>query len=185
MALTFAERLATHLEAVLGAPAEPLDHDPEWKAEHAPGLTCLAVPPAGEYGYCTFVSSGLSRLAAGNVEYVISSPFATLEHAALFNMIAAAIQARGTSYALGDVIPIGRPWIEGATAAYLQVSLPYPYGPELEKADAVEPGLRLLWLVPIHASEAEFLQQNDVEALEQRFEDASIDFVDPARPPVV
>lgn len=43
--------------------------------------------------------------------------------------------------------------------------------------------MRFLWLIPITPEEAEFKKQNGLEALEERFEAANFDYLDPSRPP--
>ncbi|MEV0716570.1 suppressor of fused domain protein [Asanoa sp. NPDC050611] len=81
-------------------------------------------------------------------------------------------------------LPIGEPWLPGSTCDHLLVSLPYLHGPDLERCDLPDGHARLLWLLPITASEKTFRREHGTEALEQRFDDAAIDPTDPARAPV-
>lgn len=81
----------------------------------------------------------------------------------------------------GSVIDLQEPWTEGSTLQHLLVTLPYPYGPDLERCQAGTYSVRILWLLPITAGEFALLKQDGLEALEGRFEEAGIDFLDPAR----
>ena len=47
------------------------------------------------------------------------------------------------------------------------------------------PYLRLLWLLPIHPSEAAYARAHGAEALERLFDDAGVMYADPQRPAVV
>src|SRR5688572_19129115 len=67
----------------------------------------------------------------------------------------------------------------------LFVTLPYPYGPDLEWCRWRRSSARLLWLMPIMPSEAAYVDEHGVEALERRFEETQVHFADPDRPPVV
>jgi hypothetical protein len=76
---------------------------------------------------------------------------------------------------IGHTVPIGRPWLEGSRCDHLLVSRPYPFGPELEVA----------WLLPITAAERELKKANGLEALEQLFDDARLEYWNPGRASVV
>lgn len=89
----------------------------------------------------------------------------------------------GARLGLGHTVNIGRPWLPGSLCTHGLISLPYLDGPRLEWLD--EPRVRLLWLVPVTAAEVEFKRANGLEALEQRFEAAQLDYLDPRRPSVV
>lgn len=86
---------------------------------------------------------------------------------------------------LGHTVPIGRPWAPGSACDHLLVSLPYPWGEELEHRTIPGGHLRVLWLLPITPAEKTFRHRHGLEALEQRFEDAGIVPTDPGRPSVV
>ncbi|BEL09916.1 hypothetical protein Q0Z83_081070 [Actinoplanes sichuanensis] len=86
---------------------------------------------------------------------------------------------------LGHTVPIGRPWLPGSSCDHLLVSLPYPWGPELEECELPGGHARVLWLLPITEAEKIYRHQNDLEALEQRLEDAEMNPVDPHRASVV
>ena len=78
---------------------------------------------------------------------------------------------------LGMSVNIGRGWREGSHYDRLLISLPYPYGPNLEICKIVNFTIRYLWLLPIDVAEEGYLQQWGLEALEQKFDKVGIDFL--------
>ncbi|HSI82456.1 MAG: suppressor of fused domain protein [Candidatus Methylacidiphilales bacterium] len=109
---------------------------------------------------------------------------------------------------LSHTVNLGRPWL-GSTASSIcdrgLVSLPYLDGPALEilslddKDSATNgadeggngnsagkgPVVRCLWLIPVTLAEVEYKKANGVEALEAKFEELELNFLDPERPSVV
>jgi hypothetical protein len=71
------------------------------------------------------------------------------------------------------------------TLEHFLVSLPYPFGPQLEHLSISGHNVRLLWLLPITTSERDHKRANGVEALETLFDAAEITYWDPKRRPVV
>src|SRR4051812_10611589 len=54
---------------------------------------------------------------------------------------------------VGHTVPIGEPWLPGSSCDHLLVSVPYPFGPELESCTWQGGHARLLWLLPITEAE--------------------------------
>jgi hypothetical protein len=65
------------------------------------------------------------------------------------------------------------------------VSLPYPFGEELELMNIGDTHAHVAWLLPITDAEREFKVQNDLEALEQKFDDTELEYWDINRKSVV
>jgi hypothetical protein len=89
----------------------------------------------------------------------------------------------GARLGLGHTVNFGRPWLPGSLCSYGLISLPYLDGPTLEWEETTH--TRFLWLIPITEAEKNFKVANGVDALEQRFEEASFHYLDPLRPSVV
>jgi hypothetical protein len=89
----------------------------------------------------------------------------------------------GERLGLGHTVNFGQPWVAGSGCTHGLISLPYLDGPALEWL--VELGVRFLWLIPITAAELAFKRKHGLDALEERFERASFDYLDPERPSVV
>jgi hypothetical protein len=67
----------------------------------------------------------------------------------------------------------------------LLVSLPYLHGPDLEHCPLPNGHTRILWTLPVTATEIAFRREHGHEALEQLFDDHEIDPNDPKRASVV
>lgn len=85
----------------------------------------------------------------------------------------------------GHSVNFGRPWWPGSRCDRGLISLPYLDGPELEWLFLPDHKIRFLWVVPITQSEVNFKRAAGLEALESRFEEAKLDYLDPNRPSVV
>jgi hypothetical protein len=86
---------------------------------------------------------------------------------------------------LWHMVGIGEGWVEGSPLDAILVSLPYLWGPDLEHCQLPDRHIRVLWLIPISEAERQFVREHGVDALEDRFEASSFDYLDPFRPSVV
>lgn len=86
---------------------------------------------------------------------------------------------------LGHSVNFGRPWIGTSKSEYGLVSLPYLDGPSLENLKADSKELKFYWLIPVTFSEVEFKKRNGLESLEELFDRAGFDFLNPERSAVV
>ena len=81
----------------------------------------------------------------------------------------------------GHTFPIGEPWLQGSECEFMLVSVPYPFGPELEVCKLAEGHLHFFWLLPITKAEREFKIREGQEALEQRFDARAVEYWKPDR----
>jgi hypothetical protein len=156
--------------------------------ELVPNLHILSLTP-GEGGriYATAGLWDATHHDGHGLELVLHAPAADNKvHVETLTMVAY-YHATGGDYTLGHghTVPIGRPWVRGSQCDNLLVSLPYPWGPELETCHVPGGHIWVLWLLPITAAEKTFRHTHDLEALEQRFETAGIIPTDPGRKSVV
>lgn len=86
---------------------------------------------------------------------------------------------------VGHTLSIGEGWVPESPLDALLISLPYLWGPKLEHCQLEGRHIQVLWAIPIYESERVFRREQGLDALEQRFEDVSFDYLDPFRPPVV
>jgi hypothetical protein len=85
----------------------------------------------------------------------------------------------------GHTFPLGEGWLPGSSCDHILVSLPYPFGPELEICPLPDGrAVQVLWLLPITEAEKDYRHREGLEALESRFEETEMAFADPARPSV-
>jgi hypothetical protein len=154
-----------------------------------PGFVVSRVAPSSETEAWVYVSNGASQVFTGSeqprLEFLIMSPIDDPIHVETLAMVSNFHADPKYSVHLGKIIQIGRSWMDGSVSDHLLVSLPYPFGPELEVCRYDRGVIRFLWLLPITASEAAFARAHGYEALESRFEDSGIDAIDLHRASVV
>jgi hypothetical protein len=92
---------------------------------------------------------------------------------------------RGGRLGLGHTVPIGEPWLPESLCDHWLISLPYPYGPELQKCHVGDRHVDFVWLLPITESERDFKAIQGVDALEERFEAADLHYWDANRDSIV
>lgn len=161
--------------------------------EHVPGYRALCVGPGPRYGGWSYVSTGCwdaqhEEESGHGLEFVIATSGRDEQQVAdLLAMIAYYHATPDPTFRLdvGHTLGIGTPWLPGSACEDLLVSLPYPFGPELERCSWEGGHARILWLLPITAAERQYSREHGVDALEQRFDEAAIEFWDPERPSAV
>ena len=82
---------------------------------------------------------------------------------------------------LGHTFPLGEPWAEGSVLDHALISLPYPFGPDLEILDSDQLHIHFYWILPVSDKECQFKAKNGLDALESVFEDGEIKFWDLSR----
>lgn len=117
------------------------------------------------------------------LEFLITAPAQDQRHVELVTMAAWYHGRHGLG--AGHTLPIGEPWLTGSTCEFFLVSLPYPFGPQLEVCNFSDWHLHVLWLLPITATERAFKVREGLEALEQRFEACGLEYWVPERASVV
>ena len=150
-----------------------------------PGLRVLEVQPGPRSSQWVYVSAGFgaSHATTGHREFFVIGPRKESWLAQVVAMLGPYHRERGLDF--GHTLPLGEPWFPGSGMDHLLMSLPYTFGPELEVLTAGELDVRFMWVLPIHESERRFKVEYGLEALEQRFDDAQLQYADPGRPPVV
>ncbi|MHB1077176.1 suppressor of fused domain protein [Thiobacillus sp.] len=154
-----------------------------------PGFVVLRVAPAIQTDPWVYVSMGAWQIevpGGERMEFFLISPHESPRHVETLAMLAHFHADPRYRLHIGKVIDIGQSWIDDSNLHNLLVSLPYPYGPPLEWCD-VGAGImvRFCWLLPVTETEAAFALETGVERLESKFDEAGIDYLNPARQAVV
>lgn len=144
-------------------------------AEFAPG------PKTGLWVYST-IGAWEARIEP-RLEFIITASTRDQRHVELLSMVAWYHRRHGLG--IGHTIPIGEPWLPGSECEFFLVSLPYPFGPDLEVCNFEDWHLHVVWLLPITAAEREFKMREGLEAIEQRFDACAIEYWRPGRASVV
>ncbi len=154
----------------------PLAHHESFRVlEIAPG------PVSGHWNYASVGAGGLH--GSDFIEFLLTCPQQTERATELVAMAAYYHSTEGLG--IGHTLPIGEPWLPGASCDHFLVSLPYPFGPSLEVANYDDREHRFLWLLPITADEREFKRDRGQEQLERLFDSQQIEYWNPDRPSVV
>jgi len=153
------------------------------KAE-LPRLRVLKFAPGPRTGLWVYSTVGAWEARPDpRLEFVIVAAESNMRHVELVTM--AAWYHGRTALGVGHTLPIGEPWVQGSTCDRFLVSLPYPFGPDLEVCNLSDGHVHVLWLLPITPAERTFKVEHGPEALEERFDQAALEYWNPNRPSVV
>jgi hypothetical protein len=158
-----------------------------WRTDamSAPHVRVLRVDPESRGGLWLHVSSGASLSAAGpdGSEFVLVTPFKTLRAVELLAMV---VYFHGVQeLSVGDTVSVGEPWLPGSSCGHLLVSQPYLLADELWTLPLPDRTVHFRWVIPITAAERALAADRGLDALEERFEDAGLEYWDPHRQSVV
>lgn len=157
--------------------------------QRVPGFQVFVAGPGPRLAAWTYVTCGCwsaTQHDGHGLEFVLTANRDSDRHVELLAVHAfyhtGPVQQRVD---LGHTVFFGEPWVQGSALDHAVVSLPYPYGPDLEICAWDGGHARLLWLLPITRAERDFKRDHGLEPLEQRFDRAGIQFSDPNRQSVV
>jgi len=162
-----------------------------WRTDamSAPHVRVLRVDPESRGGLWLHVSSGASLPTGGSAggahgsEFVLVTPFKTLRAVELLAMV---VYFHGVqALSVGDIVSVGEPWLPGSTCGHLLVSNPYLLADELWELPLPGRTVHFRWVIPITATERAYATERGLDALEQRFEQAGLEYWDPHRASVV
>jgi Suppressor of fused protein (SUFU) len=184
------EAVDAHLHAFFaGHRIESLTQETGPIGQRVPDFRVHAVAPGPRFpGLWTYITTGCWQAAdqdGHGIEFVLATRRFTMRAVELLAMNAY-YHAGPPDQRLdiGHTVPIGEPWLPGSACDHALISSPYPWGGDLEVCDWVGGHARLLWYLPITEAERDHKRDRGLDALEQRFEDARLDFADPHRPSV-
>lgn len=165
----FAGHVCEEHQWLLGPAAKELPH--LRVAEFAPG-------PSTEFWVYASIGAWEAR-DDPRLEFLIIAPKRNQRHIELVSLVAWYHGRHGLG--AGHTLPIGEPWLPGSNCEFFLVSLPYTFGPDLEVCNLPDGHVHFRWLLPITAAERAFKVREGVEALEQRFEEISVEYWLPRR----
>jgi len=154
--------------------------------EVVPGFQVIRFAPGPKINmwvYCSVGASEIEHSDSGLHEFVVVSP---VESNRLVEMLAMVTYYHSNhNLGFGHTLPIGEPWLEGSSCENWLISLPYPFGEALEILPLNNIHAHVAWLLPITNAERDFKVQYDLEALEQKFDDAELEYWEIQRDSVV
>lgn len=154
-------------------------------ASSLPDFRVMVIPPGPRTCLWTYASLGAYAIRTGEHanEFFVLAAESSEAHVELVTMVAHYHADADPSYRLGHghTVSIGRPWLPGSRCDQVLLCRPYPFGPELEHCADPRGHVQVLWLLPITQREREFQIVHGLEALEQRFESAGLEYWRPDR----
>jgi hypothetical protein len=178
------DRFTRHLRNFFaGHPIVRCDFDRGPIQRVAPGFHALSIGPGPRTEFWIYVSVGgalVTKPGRPVIEFLAVSPD---ESDALTERLAMTVHYHHTqTLGRGHTFPLGAPWCKGSTLDHALVSLPYPFGPELELFPLADGGQgHLLWLLPITAEERQYKVEHGLQALETIFDTKGIRYWDAFR----
>ena len=152
--------------------------------EVLPRFRVRRVAPGERRDPWVYVSIGAWEATADDdhgTEFLLLSPTEDARHVELLAMVAHLHADARYRLAVGSTVDIGRPWIGDAVADHLLVTLPYPYGPDLELCRLDGRTVQFVWLVPITAAEAGLVRRDGLDTFERLLEETGVDVISPQR----
>jgi hypothetical protein len=151
-----------------------------------PGFHVIALEPGPKSDVWTYVSVGSGSFehdGIPRVEFLITADEPTPEHTERLAMTA--FYHHTEKLGLGHTFPLGKPWASGSTLSHALISLPYPFGQDLEIFCSDGDHVHFYWILPITTEECAFRHASGLEALESIFSDTEMNYTDVKRASVV
>ena len=121
----------------LGSLAQPRPHSPNFEL-----LDSLPVLISNLWIYASVGAAVTTHDDAGRLEFVLTCPHETPSAVELLAMFA----HRHISDPLGKwhLMPVGEPWLDDSTCDVFLISLPYPFGPDLQICNLPDDHIHIL-----------------------------------------
>jgi Suppressor of fused protein (SUFU) len=154
--------------------------------EAIPDFRVACVSPGPRLNLWTYLSLGSWEIGTdqpGCLEFFVIADHDSPRMVEMATMVAH--YHRSHTLGLGHTFPIGEPWLPKSSLDHGLVSLPYQFGLDLEVCDLGERHVHFLWVLPITERERDYKAEHGLEAIEQRFEAAALEYWNPMRDSVV
>ena len=148
-------------------------------------ITILKFSPNRKRNMWIYATCGMSDYEGRNA--IELHMFSLVEHDFLIELLTviAHYHVTGGNLGWGHTVNFGCSWYPASTQRYGLLSLPYLDGPVLEKCQIDSKMIQFLWLLPITEAERNYKKHKVLEALEQKFEENQLNYLDPFRESVV
>ena len=179
------ERVISHYESCWAARGTEVP-PPEGRRHELPAdFTVLEFAPRDDRRMWTYATCCMSQPTDSRpLELHIFSPYQSAEPVEILTAVAH-YHRTGSPLDLGHTVNFGKPWINESECEYGLISLPYLDGPKLENLTLPDGTVvKFYWLIPVTRQEVEYKKAHGLDALEERFEEAGFNYLDPHRPSV-
>jgi hypothetical protein len=140
-----------------------------------PHFRVLEIAPGEKSNLWTYISLGAWEASeTSKIEFMLLAPEENITHVERLAMTA--YYHRNHGLGLGHTFPLGEAWLDDSLCDYMLVSLPYPFGQELEICNFNGTHVHFFWLLPITKAERDFKVEYGLEALENKFEEKELEY---------
>lgn len=145
----------------------------------------LEFPPTKKREMWTYATVGMSSLL--DQEPIELHLFSYDKDESLIELLTAvAYYHQNNAYLnLHHTVNFGRSWMGKSMCNHGFISLPYLDGPDLENLSVNESVVKFYWLIPINALELTYKKEHGTDALEEKFDESGLDYLNPERESVV
>lgn len=175
------ELLKRHLETHWGKSTDKKDQIPDPLKKMLEDFSVLEFPPSKKHDFWIYSTLGMSTDNPDNL--IELHVFSNKQDSTLIELltITASFHRNNAPLGLHHTVNFGRPWQDDSMCSFGFISLPYMDGEDLEVFNFEGGHLHNLWLMPITEIERDYKIENGWDALEQRFEDCGLDYLNPHR----
>jgi len=178
----YIDQLEQHYQNYFGQAGRKkvLDKGPREKSH--PDFYVLEIAPNKRHGVFTYCTVGMSadRIDDNLIELFAFSPKIDAELVELMTYCAS-YHRTGLPLNIHHTVNIGQSWLDNSVCDHGFISLPYLDGQDLELFNFEGNEIHCYWLIPITKEERDYKVENGCEALEQLFEEKSLDYINPNR----
>lgn len=173
--------LKLHLEAHWGKSSREQLRIPDPHGKMPLAFSVLEFAPSETHDFWIYSTLGMSLDMPENLlELHIFSAKKDVTLVELLT-VTASFHRNDSPLALHHSVFIGRPWQDNSLCDYAFISLPYLDGNGLEIFTCEDAHLHNFWLLPITEQERNFKIACGWDALEEKFEECSLNYLDPKR----
>lgn len=171
------EFLREHYEFFLGKSYTEIKREKSLMGRTKPDFSILKFSPSDELGMWRYATYGMSTFE--NEKPVELYMLSSLEHDFIEELLTwvAYYHQHERELFVDDIVYLGQPWYEGSKCDYALVCMPYADGPEFKECGDAH----CLWLLPITKREYEYKEKYGIMALERKFAECSINFLNHER----
>lgn len=148
----------------------------------------LAYPPTSQREMWTYATCGMSSHILNNHPVELHM-FSHKEDDTIVELLfsVAYFHKNSAQLDLNHTVNFGRAWQDDSQCTYGFISLPYLDGPELENLYLSQVGvtIKFYWLIPLLEKEVNYKIKFGAEALEEKFDQNELDYLDPKRSTVL
>lgn len=179
--ISFKNSIILHYTSVWDGDCSELKLNEGAMFKEIPNFSILEFPPTHNRKHWIYATKGMSCFRAEKIELHLFSKRQDVDLIKLLTVIAYYHYSSKDKIGLNHTVNFGQGWQLSSICTFGLISLPYPYGPDLENFEYCGVIIKCYWLIPITLQERNFKIENGIDSLENMFEKSNVDLLDPFR----